>query len=68
MSQEPSKDPEAEEKEEQEIVKLPRKEYEELLVSLKNFEGMKDKFLRGAADYENTKKRTHEFQFECALN
>jgi len=38
-------------------VVLPRQEYEALLEKLKEFEGLKDKMLRVAADFENARKR-----------
>lgn len=38
-------------------VRLPTREYEELLARLKELEEMKDRFLRSAADFDNAKKR-----------
>lgn len=38
-------------------IKLSRKEYEELMARLAELEGMKDRLLRSAADFENAKKR-----------
>jgi molecular chaperone GrpE len=44
-------------KPEQEEVKISRKEYEGILARLKELEGMQEKFLRAAADFDNAKKR-----------
>ena len=41
----------------EEDVTLPREEYEKFLARLQELEGMKDQLLRGAADFENAKKR-----------
>ncbi len=38
-------------------VHLSRTEYEDLLARLKELEGMKDRFLHSAADFDNAKKR-----------
>lgn len=40
-----------------EVVTLSKEEYQELLARLKELEGLKDRLLRTAADYENSKKR-----------
>ena len=36
---------------------VPRKDYEELLGKFKELEELRDRFMRGAADFENAKKR-----------
>ena len=41
----------------QETVSISKKEYEGLLAKLKELEGAQERFLRGAADFENAKKR-----------
>ena len=38
-------------------VSVPRTDYETLIKKLEELEGLKDKLMRGAADYENAKKR-----------
>src|SRR5947199_389498 len=40
-----------------ENVTLSRQEYEELLARLKELEELRDRYIRGAADFENAKKR-----------
>lgn len=40
-----------------EEIRLPRAEYEELLRRMKELEGMKEQLLRSAADFDNAKKR-----------
>ncbi len=49
--------PDEKEKEGGEEVTLSRSEYEKLQSQLQELEGLKDKFLRAAADFDNAKKR-----------
>lgn len=55
----PAKPHDEQEKQEEspEIQRLPLKEYEALMAKLSELEGMKDRMLRSAADFDNAKKR-----------
>lgn len=41
----------------EDVISLPKKEYEATLARLKEFEAKKDQLLRSAADFDNAKKR-----------
>ena len=49
--------PKEEEPQPEQDITISRKEHEELLAKIAELEASKDRFLRGAADFENAKKR-----------